>query len=325
VSQESLRAQLGVVFQDSFLFRGSIRENIRAGKPDATEAEIEAAARAAQIHELAASWPRGYDTEVGERGGQLSGGQRQRVALARAILRDPPILLLDEATSGLDPATEAAFNQTLAELAPGRTIVSVTHRLLGIAGADQIFVLNQGQLVEWGTHAELLALEGSYARLWRVQQEGLAISPDGRQAEVTPARLRSMPLFAALDESSLAAVAERFSTERVPAGRYLFEQGDAGDKFYLIAHGSVEVIHRDEDGAERRLSVLQDGEVFGEMALLGDAPRTATIRTLAPCLLLTLSVQQFHLVMEHLPGLRAAIEALARERVAQTRDLLRAP
>jgi ATP-binding cassette subfamily B protein len=187
VTQASLRAQLGVVFQESFLFKGTIRENIALGKLGAMDAEVEDAARAAQIHDLVASWPHGYDTEVGERGAQLSGGQRQRVALARAILRDPAILLLDEATSALDPVTEAAFDETLATLAAGRTVVSVTHRLSGVVRADQIFVVDGGRLMEHGTHEMLLALGGTYAAMWRQQQEGLITSDDGISVEIAPA------------------------------------------------------------------------------------------------------------------------------------------
>jgi ATP-binding cassette, subfamily B, bacterial len=169
VTQDSLRAQMGVVFQDAFLFKGSVGDNIRLGKPDATFSEIENAARAAQIHDLIASWPNGYDAPVGENGGHLSGGQRQRVALARALIRNPGILLLDEATSALDTATEAAFNQTLRQLSLGRTIVQVTHRLAGVVDADRIYVLEGGQVGECGTHPQLLAQRGPYADLWRQQ------------------------------------------------------------------------------------------------------------------------------------------------------------
>ena len=322
VTQESLRAQMGVVFQETLLFGGTILDNIRLGKPDATRAEVETAARASQIHDLLASWPRGYDTQVGERGGRLSGGQRQRVALARAILRDPALLLLDEPTSALDPVTEAAFNETLAHIGRGRTVVTVTHRLSSVMRADRIFVMQDGRLAEKGTHAELLALGGSYAQMWRRQHEGLAISRDGRRAEIAPVRLRAMPLFADLDEPILQGIAERFSTERLPADRTVFEQGDSGDKFYVIAHGLVDVIRRDDDGVEQRLSTLRDGDVFGEMALLHDAPRTAAIRTRAPCLLLTLSRHQFTQLLEDAPTLRAHVQELAQDRVERTSRLL---
>ncbi|MBW4685197.1 MAG: ABC transporter ATP-binding protein/permease [Komarekiella atlantica HA4396-MV6] len=166
VTQASLRAQIGTVFQESFLFNTTIRENICLGKPDATDVEIEAAAKAAEIHDTILRFPQGYDTVVGERGGQISGGQRQRIAIARAILRNPAILILDEATSSLDPETELAINTTLKNLAIGRTVVSVTHRLTSVVNCDRIFVLERGKLIEQGTHKELLKLRGLYYRLW---------------------------------------------------------------------------------------------------------------------------------------------------------------
>ena len=167
--QRSWRAQVGVVFQESFLFSGTIRDNIRLGEPRATDAEIEAAAQAAGAHAFVMRRPEGYDADAGERGVNLSGGERQRIALARALVRRPRLLVLDEATSALDPQTEAAIGRTLAELAGDRTIVSVTHRLASIVRADRIFVLQHGALVEDGRHADLLAAGGVYARMWETQ------------------------------------------------------------------------------------------------------------------------------------------------------------
>jgi ATP-binding cassette subfamily B protein len=151
VTQTSWRAQSGIVFQDSFLFNTTIRENIRVGKPEATDAAVEAAARAAEIHALIEQMPQGYDTVVGEGGKRLSGGQRQRIAIARAMLRDPAILILDEATSALDAATEAAINLTLAQLARGRTVIAVTHRLASVGQADRI-----SNMSDCGPHTALL-------------------------------------------------------------------------------------------------------------------------------------------------------------------------
>jgi ATP-binding cassette subfamily B protein len=314
LAQDSLRAQCGVVFQDSFLFDRSIGENIRLGRPDATDAEVAAAARAAQIDTLITSLPDGYDTPVGERGGRLSGGQRQRIALARALVRDPAVLILDEATSALDPATEAAFNETLAGLSLGRTVISVTHRLRSITQADQIFVLDEGRLVEQGTHEELVRLGGLYRLLWE-QQTGFVVGEDGRTAAVTPERLRQIPLFAQADEETLAGLAGRFVTERFAQGSEIIREGDAGDKFYLIVHGSVEVVGRGGDGQEHRYSVRQDGEVFGEIALLANVPRTASVRALTPCLLLSLPRTDFHQLLERAAGLRATVEQLAAQRM----------
>jgi len=172
VTQESLRAQIGLVFQDTFLFNATIRDNIRMGKLDAADAQIEAAARAAEIHDLIMSLPRGYDTPTGELGAWLSGGQRQRIAIARAILRDPAILILDEATSALDPATETAIIATLKRIARHRTVVAVTHRLAAIHHADRIFVVDSGCVVEDGRHHELLHRGGLYHELWWKQNHG---------------------------------------------------------------------------------------------------------------------------------------------------------
>jgi ATP-binding cassette subfamily B protein len=163
--QSSWRAQLGVVFQETILFHTSVLENIRLGSPAATVAQVEAAARAAEIHDFILTLPDGYATTVGERGSQLSGGQRQRIAIARALVRDPSILILDEATSALDYATEASVLKTLRTVTEGRTVIQVTHRLDSLIDVDHIILLDQGKLVEQGTHEDLLELGGHYAQL----------------------------------------------------------------------------------------------------------------------------------------------------------------
>jgi ATP-binding cassette subfamily B protein len=169
VSQASLRAQLGVVFQEPLLFDSTIADNIRLGLPTASDATVEQAARAAELHDQIEALPQGYQTVVGELGGRLSGGQRQRIALARALLRDPPLLLLDEATSAVDPATAALLEQTIDRLAAGRTVITVTHRLAAAQLADQILVLRDGQLVESGRHQALLDQRGLYYDLWQTE------------------------------------------------------------------------------------------------------------------------------------------------------------
>ena len=166
VTRESLRKSMAVVFQENMLFNMSIRENIRLGKEGATDAEVEDAARKAEIHRYIMRLPQKYDTVVGERGDTLSGGQRQRIAIARAIIRNPSVLLLDEATSALDQTTEAAINRTLLKVAKGRTMIWSTHRLTSVVDMDEIVVISGGRVIERGSHEELLAKNGIYRRLW---------------------------------------------------------------------------------------------------------------------------------------------------------------
>jgi len=164
-----LRAAFGLVSQDVFLFHGSVAENIAYGKMTATMSDIEAAARAAEAHDFILQLPQGYDTIVGERGQKLSGGQRQRVSIARAVLKDPPVLILDEATSAVDNETEAAIQRSMQVITQGRTTLVVAHRLSTIVNANRIYVLDEGRIAEQGSHTELVANNGIYASLWRVQ------------------------------------------------------------------------------------------------------------------------------------------------------------
>lgn len=171
VTQASLRRAIGVVPQDTVLFNDTVAANIAYGRPGATQAEIEAAARVAQIHDFILSLPDGYATKVGERGLKLSGGEKQRVAIARVMLKNPPLLVLDEATSALDSRTEQALQEALERIATGRTTLVIAHRLSTVVDADEIIVLEHGRVMERGTHVELLARHGLYAEMWRRQQE----------------------------------------------------------------------------------------------------------------------------------------------------------
>ncbi|MCK6424592.1 MAG: ABC transporter ATP-binding protein/permease [Burkholderiaceae bacterium] len=170
VTQDSLRRAIGIVPQDTVLFNDTIGYNIAYGRPEATQAQIEAAARAAHIHDFIVAQPQGYATVVGERGLKLSGGEKQRVAIARTLLKNPPILIFDEATSALDSANERAIQAELESAAQGKTALVIAHRLSTVVDAHQIVVLQHGRVAERGSHAELLALGGVYARMWQLQQ-----------------------------------------------------------------------------------------------------------------------------------------------------------
>jgi ATP-binding cassette subfamily B multidrug efflux pump len=187
MTQDSLRRVIGMVQQDSSLLHRSVRENILYGMPEASEAEMLAAAQMAEAHEFIldledSEGRSGYDARVGERGVKLSGGQRQRISLARVMLKNAPILLLDEATSALDSEVEAAIQTTLYGMMQGKTVIAIAHRLSTIAAMDRIIVMEQGRIVEDGSHDALLALDGIYARYWRRQSGGF-IGSDTQAAE----------------------------------------------------------------------------------------------------------------------------------------------
>jgi ATP-binding cassette subfamily B protein len=170
VTQASVRQAIGIVPQDTVLFNDTIEYNIAYGRPGASRAEVEQAARAARIHDFIAATPKGYDTSVGERGLKLSGGEKQRVAIARTLLKDPPILIFDEATSALDSANERAIQAELKSAAQNKTTLVIAHRLSTVVDAHEILVLESGVIVERGTHAQLLARDGRYAQMWALQQ-----------------------------------------------------------------------------------------------------------------------------------------------------------
>jgi ATP-binding cassette, subfamily B, bacterial len=315
----SIRGQQAIVPQDTLLFNVSIAENIRLGRPNATDAEVEAAARAAALHEFVSQLPHGYASQVGERGQWLSGGQRQRLAIARALIRDPQLLLLDEATSALDATTESAILATLDRAAQHRTLVMITHRLAAAMRCDQIFVLAEGRVREHGTHADLMRQRGIY---WKLFNEQLMRGTE-RPAVLDPALLVRIPLFARLGANDLTALATRLSTEEYAPGAEIVRQGEHADRLYLIGRGRVEVVH--EGTPPLVVKVLGEGTFFGEIALLGveDGVRTATVRALDQTQVFALHRQDFLSLLEAQPRLAEAITRLATRRHAQLEELVR--
>jgi len=176
VTQQSLRRAIGLIPQDAVLFHRTLRENIRYGRAEASDAEVVRAAERAHAHEFILALPQGYETLVGERGVKLSGGQRQRIAIARALLKDAPILILDEATSALDSQSEALIQSAMAEAMTGKTVIAIAHRLSTLAHLERLIVLDKGRIVEDGSHAELLRRGGAYAALWSRQVGGFLVN-----------------------------------------------------------------------------------------------------------------------------------------------------
>lgn len=306
-TQDSLRHQIAPVLQESILFNTTVRENLRMICPEATEEQVAAAAAVSELDDAVRPLPQGIDTAAGLRGSRLSGGVRQRIALARAVLRNPPILVLDEATSALDATSEIAVNRHLADVWKGKTVVAATLRLSNIANFDRIYVLKNGQVVEQGTHQELLARRGLYAQMWQ-KQSGFVMEEAG--VTVTPDRLRDIPLLSRLADDMLTRISTLFETEKFEADRIVVQEGDPGDKFYIIVRGKAEAYKDLPDGTRKRFTIMGDGDVFGEMALLKNMPRTATVRTLSPTVVITLSRKHFLEILEEAPGVREELETL---------------
>lgn len=313
-SLSSLRRQIGMVFQENYLFSASLRDNIRIVQPDASDEDVEEAARAAEIHNFIQNLPRGYDTRVGEGSTTLSVGQIQRIAIARAMLRRPSILLLDEVTSSLDPETEAALYKTFKRLAQNRTIIHVTHRLAFARNADCIAVFHEGQLVEEGNHNQLLRNSELYAELWD-KQTGFVVSHDGRHAEIEAKRLQRLPLFRNLNEKGwLNRMAQSFRSEFYDAGEVIAAQGQPNHKFYMIARGRVEVLQAGYVQHERKLNVLETGDYFGMLPLLLGQTLGTSFRAMDPCLLLVLPRDLFFSMIRRSPEVSQAVHKMKKQR-----------
>jgi len=312
VSRQALRAQMGIVFQEPLMIRATIAEIVKLGRPDASDADVEQAIRAAALDEVIAELPEGRNTIIGEGGQSLSGGQRQRLALAQALIRDASLLVLDEATSALDPETEARIADTLDALPEGRTVLSVTHRMNLAQRADRIVLLADGRVAEEGSHDELMLADGLYARMVE-RQSGFTLGVHG-DIVISPNHLRHIPLLSELSADHLETLSEAFVTTRYEPGTMVVREGDRGDGFYIIYRGQLEARVGDEI-----VAVLEDGDHFGEIALVLNMPRTASIvaRTSAICLRLTR--EAFDMFMSSNEDLKRSITKAAEERLASVR------
>lgn len=307
ISSDTFHQQVAIVSQNTFLFNLSIRENIRLGSTTASDSDVEDMARKLGIHEMIMSFSEGYDTIVGVGGVQLSGGQRQRISIVRALLGRPSVLILDEATSALDPLSENKTLNNIRYIMKDSTVISVTHRLTTAEEDDRVYVLDGGRVVEQGTHRVLCEAQGMYQMLYE-KQRGFSFSDDGKEVSVSGHRLRAIPLLDSLGESMLEDMANFFVTQHFEAQERIITEGEGGDTFYLIVRGSVGVMKEETEGSLNRIATLSDGDFFGEIALLEDVPRTATIEADTPVTVLALQRRVFQSLLNQAPHLREKLK-----------------
>jgi ATP-binding cassette subfamily B protein len=317
ISEASFRKKATLVTQDTFLFNTTVRDNLLLDAVDVTEADMVEAAKQARIHEAVSHWPDGYDTRIHQEGGSLSGGERQRLSIARALLRRPQLLLLDEVTAALDPVTESDINQLIQDIRRKQTIISVTHRLDSVVDADRIYVFQDGQVAESGTHQELLRLNGLYRSLWE-KQHGFHISQDGLHATVEAARLAQLPFFDGIEPSLLEDLVPLFTTETCHEGEAVVREGEEGNKFYIIVRGKFEILKFVPEEGEKRIATLQDGDHFGEIALLKGIPRTATVKALGPAVLLSVRRETFQRLIVDYPQILEILELALQKRISNS-------
>ncbi|MGO4500479.1 ABC transporter transmembrane domain-containing protein [Paenibacillus sp. 2RAB27] len=308
----ALLTQAGVIFQEPYLFHATIRDNLLVGHPDATEEELMKATAAVEVHEAIMQMSSGYDTWIENDGANLSVSQRHRISIARALLRSNELTFLDEVAASLDPESEIALNETISRMNQGRTIVAVSHRLKTVSHADLIYFIKEGRVLEYGTHNELMECQGAYYSLWQKQQ-GFQLSHDG-EVVIEVDRLRQMPFFAYMNEDLLHEIKDLLTTEKMTSAQDVFRQGEVGNKLYIIARGKVEVTKRNAKGENIRVAVLQDGDHFGEIALLKDAPRNANITALTECTLLSLTRKQLLPLLDRYEDMKAKLNQSLSER-----------
>lgn len=294
----SLLNQMGVVSRNPGIFQMSIFDNIRMGKLNATREEVIAAAKMAEIHNEIVALPNSYRTLVTQGGESFSAGQVQRIVLARALLSNPAILVLDEATSALDIHNQEAVHETLRRQAKDRTTVMVTHHLKEVIELEKIILIDKGEIVEVGNHDALIKAKGKYYQLWE-KQSGVDIETN--RAKIKLKWLRRISLFEKFDDKTLRFCVEQFMIEEVTPDQLVFEENTIGNKFYIIVTGSVLISKLTENGQRKEIAILEDGDFFGEIALLHSVPRTARATTIDNCCFLVLRKEQFSAVFDKLP------------------------
>ncbi|RAI45732.1 ATP-binding cassette domain-containing protein [Rhodoplanes roseus] len=305
LGEEQIRSLISLVPQDTLLFQASVRENIRRGKLDATDDEVVAAAKAADLHDIVMALSDGYDTDVGEGGSKLSGGQRQRVVIARALLRNPQILLLDEPTSALDPTSRAAVQETLRKIGVGRTVLEVTHDLTQCEHAELVCVVKGGHLVETGTHAALLAAGGVYADLW--QRSVIAGSEAAVPRAVLLERMRTRPLLKSVPETFLETLLDAMTVGSIPAGTVLAEEGRPAERLVFITQGEAQESIHMPDGTVLPVAVLEAGDAVGDYAALENAEEPTRVVTRTPCRVLTLDRKSLRTLLDQSPEVERLI------------------
>lgn len=320
-SRDSLRTRLTVLTQDSFVLNATIYENIRIGKPDATEAEVLHVAREAGIHDFISGLPSGYDTITSDRDPTISAPMRQRMSVARALLRDSDVILMDDAMSALEAPSQRELEAKLRGANRQGTLIHVAQRLSSVDGADRIYVLDDGQVVEFGTHDELLDRQGLYVQLLRDELGEAAVS-GARQAM---RRLSKLAPFSSLPPQVIEETSNLLLFMERGPGQDIVREGSLGDELFIIGRGEVEIVVHDDEGNEQIVASLSEGDYFGEISFLRRTPRSATVRARTGTELHVLRRVDFDLLLSRLgEGTLAHMEETARARLEDTRAKLAA-